>query len=71
MSHKKDEKLNTNAHQAEENQKIRSKLSERLHHIGRKMSRGASDIFRMIKSRGGWNNRQSTGSHAKGHHKPK
>ena len=48
------------------NQSIQSRLKSRLSHIRRKLSRGAADIFRMIKTRGGWGNKQLNNHHESG-----
>jgi hypothetical protein len=68
MSDKKPHITQENPHQAQESQQIRSKFAERLHNIRRKMSRGASEIVRMIRTRGGGHTPRDV--QGKGHHKP-
>lgn len=54
--------------QSSENQSERARLADRLSHIGRKMTRGAANIYRSLGNRAGWR-RKSGDSH--NHHKPK
>ncbi|MGE0206232.1 MAG: hypothetical protein AB7R69_00080 [Candidatus Babeliales bacterium] len=57
------------SHEKNENRTILSKVHERVGHLRRKLSRGAANIFRMIKSRNHWGNKQLWGSHEKGRNK--
>lgn len=58
--------------ESNQNIRIQMKLKERIGHIGRKMTRGSSDIFRIIKDHAKWGNKQLwTRSAKKNHHKPK
>jgi hypothetical protein len=39
---------------------VSMRVNDRIAHIGRKMSRGAADIFRIIKDHAKWGNKQSS-----------
>jgi len=47
------------------NTRILAHLKDRIAHVRRKMSRGASNIFRTIKTRCKWGNKQLWGSKEK------
>jgi hypothetical protein len=49
-----------------QSQTVKARVENRISTIRRKMSRGASNIFRMIKSRCGWGNKQLWGFREKG-----
>lgn len=55
--------------QLNKNRKILSKVNDRIGHLRGKLSRGAANIFRMIKSRTHWGNKQLWGSREKGRNK--
>lgn len=55
--------------QRDENRRIKSSVIDRFGGMRRNMSRGASNIFRMIKTRGGWGNKQLWGFREKGRSK--
>jgi len=61
---------NINLKQDKKNQRIQSIVSERLSNVRRKLSRGASNIYRMIRSRAKWGNKQLWGFREKGRNKP-
>ncbi|MGB8467423.1 MAG: hypothetical protein WCE21_00305 [Candidatus Babeliales bacterium] len=42
----------------EKNQRFLSKLKNRLNHLRHKVSRGAANMYRAMKSRGKWGNKQ-------------
>lgn len=50
------------------NQRFSQDVKNRLNNIRRKLSKGAADIFRMIKTRGNWGNKQLWGNREKGKH---
>lgn len=52
----------------EHDQSIKAHWHNRINHVGRKMSKGASNIFRVIKDHAKWGSKPFGGS--KGHHKP-
>lgn len=51
------------------NTSMRAHVADRLSHVRRKMSRGAANIFRMMKVHAKWGNKQLWGSREKGRHK--
>ncbi|OQA36399.1 MAG: hypothetical protein BWY54_00082 [Candidatus Dependentiae bacterium ADurb.Bin331] len=61
-----------NPKKIEHNMSIKQHVSTRISHIRRKMSRGASDIYRMMKVHAKWGNKQLWGFREKGRnrHKP-
>lgn len=61
---KKDTPLGTN--EQNENRTVLSKVNERIGHIRRNMSRGAANIYRMIKTRNHFGNKNLWGSNEKG-----
>lgn len=50
--------------QEQQNQQINMRLHERVAHMGRKMSRGASNIFKSLRTHSQWGYAQLS----KGHH---
>ena len=52
--------------QRNKNRRIKMNNFERVSQIRRKMSRGASNIFRVIKTRAKWGNKQLWGTREKG-----
>ncbi len=52
--------------QRNQNRRIISKANDRVNHLRRKLSRGAANIFRTIKVRAKWGNKQLWGSREKG-----
>lgn len=40
---------------------VKSRLNDRIAHINRKMSRGASNIYKMMRTRSKWGNKQLWG----------
>lgn len=54
-----------------ENKSIRSQVKNRISGLRRKMSRGASNIFRSIKTRTKWGNKNLWGSNEKGRNAPR
>lgn len=56
-----------NTKEQNENISISVKVNNRIAHIRRKMSKGAADIFRVIKNRAKWGNKQLWGAREQGH----
>ena len=52
--------------QRNQNRRIISKTNDRVNHLRRKLTRGAANIFRTIKVRAKWGNKQLWGSREKG-----
>jgi len=52
--------------QQNQNRRIKEENFERVNNIRRKMSRGASNIFRVIRTRSKWGNKQLWGTREKG-----
>jgi hypothetical protein len=65
---KKDTPLGTE--QRNENRTILTKVNERIGHLRRKLSRGAADIFRIIKTRNHFGNKNLWNFREKGRNKP-
>jgi hypothetical protein len=55
--------------QRNENERVFSKAYARVGHLRRKLSRGAANIFRIIKTRNKWGNKQLWGFREKGRNK--
>lgn len=53
------------------NQRIEQKVKNRVGNLRRKLSRGAANIFRIIKTRAKWGNKQLWGFREDGRHKPR
>lgn len=64
--------MNSNDKRAEHDTSVKQHLQTRMSHIRRKMSRGAADIYRMMKVHAKWGNKQLWGFREKGRnrHKP-
>lgn len=67
-------KLNTNNNHPHQqlpeeenrNKSMASRAADRIHNLRRKLSRGAANIFRMIKTRGSWGHKQTKNHHESG-----
>ena len=75
MTNKRDKKNlfrddNLDFKQMKKNQRIQDIVSGRIGNLRRKLSRGASNIYRMIRSRAKWGNKQLWGFREKGRNKP-
>ncbi len=75
MTNKRDEKNlfrddNLDFKQMKKNQRIQDIVSGRVGKLRRKLSRGASNIYRIIRSRAKWGNKQLWGFREKGRNKP-
>ncbi|HEX2978566.1 MAG TPA: hypothetical protein VHO47_05585 [Candidatus Babeliales bacterium] len=53
--------FNSDEKRAEHNSSFKNHLKDRLGNMHRKMSRGASNIARMIRTRGKWGNKEQFG----------
>lgn len=76
MKNKKDnstitEHNNVELEQTKKNQRIHDIVSHRLSHIRRKLSRGAANIYRVIRSRCKWGNKNLWGHENINNHKGK
>jgi hypothetical protein len=58
-----------NKKEQKQNISVSMRVSDRISHIGRKMSKGAADIFRVIKDHAKWGNKQLWGDREKGRHR--
>lgn len=56
--------------QRNKNRRILSKVNNRVGNLRRKLSRGAANIFRIIKTRTHWGNKELWGYREKGRNKP-
>lgn len=69
--HHKDEVENAGLNHIKKDQAIHTRVKERIAHIKRKLSRGASNLYKMLRSREKWGNKQIKGHlQKKNHHKP-
>jgi len=68
MKWEKDPKNYHDPHFGKNNKSSLQHLKDRLAHIGRKMTRGAANIYRMMKSRAKWGNKHLWRRKDKGGH---
>jgi hypothetical protein len=63
--------FNGNEKREEHNTSYKAHLKDRFNNMHRKMSRGASNIARIIRTRGGWGSKEQFGKRGDNkHHKP-